>query len=249
MIRRTISAVFAVAVALVIGCGTVDKQPLPENTDYFPLAVGNWWLYNETDNDPDTEWETRPVRHEVVDYIEMDFEYDAEGALPVFVVENTFPSGGGDADPRLYFDYDDGSRVVRRRQEVYDKETDVLSEIREWEPGLLKFDRSQTALGDEWEDEHVSYTISAPPGADVVMESTTYVYQVGDPESVTVPAGTFDCAVLRRFETSGNNAGELKVYYFAPGVGKVKEVSTPDSGLVKVEELAEYHVESPDGGV
>ena len=51
-------------------------------------------------------------------------------------------------------------------------------------------------------------------------------------EMVTVPAGTFDALVLRKVSV----AAAEKTYWYAPGVGKVKETGG------QTEELTEYEV-------
>jgi hypothetical protein len=42
-------------------------------------------------------------------------------------------------------------------------------------------------------------------------------------EEVTVPAGTFNCVKVERVRTLGAEAGALVWYWYAPGVGKVRE--------------------------
>jgi len=258
MICRHLAIVISAAcLALAFGCGTEEKPPTTGG-DYFPLTVGNWWLYTESDNDPDTDWASRPVRHEVVDYEEKDFEHDAEGALPVFVVANTFPDAAGDDDPRIEYVLDDGTRVLRKRQEVYETEVFVgePKKVRDYEPGLLRFDRSRNTVGDNWAEYYTTYTVSIPPDLDPIEgdgeHQVDYVFEILEPETVTVPAGTFDCTVLMRQITVGNRVEE-KIYYFAPGVGKVKEATTTGSSnesIYKVEELDEYYVvPAADGGV
>jgi hypothetical protein len=229
---------------LFLSCGTQEKPPMPEAGDYFPLTVGNYWVYDETDTT--SVWGTRQTRNDVTDYISMDFENDTEGALPVFVVEDTFPSGEGDINPRLEYIHDDGTRAVRVRQEIYVTEAlDVLKKTRDYVPGLLRLDRSRTTVGDNWSEDYTTYTISNPSDAQDGAFPMDYLYEILEPQTVTVPAGTFDCMVVQRTDSNGSSV-EIKVYYFAPGVGKVKEITGDGE---KTEELVEYHVESPDGGV
>ena len=71
-------------------------------------------------------------------------------------------------------------------------------------------------------------------GTPVVQETVNFRFEVlSVTEEVTVPAGTFITLQLRRTELSGN---EVKDYYFAKGVGKVKEITQG----IKTEELTEY---------
>jgi len=254
--RSMTSVVWLALCGVVIGltaCSTEEKQPSPDSDDYFPLAVGDWWVYEETDDDPDTAWTTRQVRLEVVDSVEMDFELDAEGALPVLVVEETYPSGDDLADPRVAYDYDDGAVVVRKRQEILDAATDAPKRTVDYEPGLLRFDRGRTAAGDEWDGDYMEVTVSVPTQPEDGEWLLEYLYEIQEPETVTVPAGTFDCLVLKRTCQSGypgedEVAPEVSVFYFATGVGMVKAVTGLGGGVTTVEELVELHVAAPDGG-
>jgi hypothetical protein len=213
--------------------------------DLFPLTVGDFWLYEETEGT-----ETAQTRYEVAEQIDYDFEYDVQDALPVFVINNTFPDGAGDTDSsggyRLQYYYDDGTRVVRMRHDVYD-ETDTLTKVRDYVPGFLRFDRARIAVGEQWAEDYTTYTDSTPETAgDAVPESASYLYEVLEPADVTVPAGDFDdCVVVQRKKTSGSSP-EIKIYYYAPGVGKVKEITEG----TKEEVLVDYVVASTaDSGV
>jgi hypothetical protein len=53
-------------------------------------------------------------------------------------------------------------------------------------------------------------------------------------DSVTVPAGTF---IAIHLERSNQVTGSIKDYWFAPGVGKVKE-----SGDSQIELLTDYSI-------
>jgi hypothetical protein len=53
--------------------------------------------------------------------------------------------------------------------------------------------------------------------------------------SVTTPAGTFDCIQYHRTNSS---TGSDKRYYFAPGIGKIRE-----EGNGVLEELTDYTVQ------
>jgi len=244
MIHRAFTIICAACFALALGCGTEEKPPAPEpNGDLYPLTVGDFWLYEETD----TQSATVQNRYEVVDKIDKDFAYDAEDELSVFVVKATLPSGGGDTDTsggwREEYIYDDGNRAVRKRQDVYD-DLGALTKTRDYEPGFLRFDRSKITVGENWDEEYTRYTDKVD-GSSVTQDTASYLYEVLEPETMTVPAGTFDCTVLQRTSTSGSSV-EIKIYYFAPGVGKVKEITEG----TKEEVLTEYKVASTtDGGV
>jgi hypothetical protein len=229
----------------LLSCGDKELPPTADAGDYFPLAVGDYWLYQESD----ASGPTGDMRYEVKEQVEHDFQYDEAGPLSVFLLETTFPSGtSADTDTvggwRVEYLRDDGTRVARLRQDVYDA-TDTLTKTRDYVPGFLRFDRSQVTVGAQWEETFKRHSDSTPEntGDAIVTEDISYLYEILEPETVSVPAGEFDCTVVQRTVTMGASF-EIKVYYFAPGVGKVKEV-TGDS----IEELVEYHVEAgADGG-
>jgi hypothetical protein len=132
------------------------------------------------------------------------------------------------------------------RQEIFDHDTDALKKTRDYVPGLLRFDRGRTTVGDNWAEDYMIYTVSVPSDTQDGNWPMDYLYEILEPKTVTVPAGTFDCTVLQRTD-SNDSSVEIKVYYFAPGVGKVKEITGDGS---KTEELVEYHVEiAADGGI
>jgi hypothetical protein len=243
--RATAIACATACLALAVGCGTQEKTPVAYD-DPYPLAVGDYWLFDETDS---TTGVTVQNRYEVTDQIDYDFAHDTAGALPVFLVEDTFPSGSStDTDVtaggwRVEYVHDDGTRAVRMRHDIYD-DTSALTKTRDYVPGFVRFDRSKV-VGDQWSEEYTRYT-DKQDGSAVIQDTASYLYEVMSPENVTVPAGTFDnCTVWKRTQTSGSTA-EVKIYYFAPGVGKVKEVTEG----TKEEVLVEYSVVAPaDAGV
>jgi len=237
MIRGVFIAAFNTAIiALALGCGTEEKSSDAGVGDYFPLAVGDTWLYEEDDGVAVTR-----VQYEVIDFATKTFG-NGIGDKEVFFVKNTFPNGGGDTDSpdgwRMQYYLDDGTRIDRLRHEVYDV-GDILTKTRDYDPGFLRFDRGKT-VGDQWAEDFTRYTDSTPEITtdEIVTDETSYLFEVVGYQTVNVTAGEFNCVVWKRTET--DTSGEIKLYYYAPDVGKVKEV-TGD----KVEQLVSCTV----GGV
>jgi hypothetical protein len=226
---------------LLLSCGTKEKPDASVVDNYFPLAVGDTWTYQEDDGTEITEYE-----YAVTEKINKDFAYDTVGELSVFVVRTTFPTGGGDTDTsggwRDEYIYDDGTRAVRKRHDIYN-DSEELTKTRDYDPGFLRFDRAKV-VGDSWAEEYDRYTDKID-GSSLVEDKSSYLYEIMPSETVDVPAGTFDnCTVVKRTSTFGSSS-EIKIYYFAPGVGKVKEVTGG-----KVEQLTAYSIVSAaDGGV
>jgi len=228
MSRGIPSSLIAVSLSVVAAaCG--EEEP-SEDGEYYPMSVGDYWVYEETGV---YGGDATELRYEVTGAGTVELDY-VGGTRDVFEVENTFP--GTSDERRLQYIADDGTRAARVRHEIYDESGD-LTKVREFDPGFLRFDRSRTGEGDEW-TEDIEMHNDFVDGSEVEAQSLQYRFEVIDrSREVTVPAGTFDCLVLKRSEVFGT-VGEVKVYYLAPGVGKVKEITEND----KEEDLVEYHV-------
>ena len=93
-------------------------------------------------------------------------------------------------------------------------------------------------LDDRWTQTCVfaSSASQCAPGA-VKPGTTTHRFTVVQTSvSVTVPAGTFDTVEIERVNPSAN---ETKHFWFAVGVGKVREEDVTSGAI---EELSAYHV-------
>ena len=220
--------------SLAAGCG--GEEP-GEGGEYFPMSVGDYWVYEETEINSAS---TVTLRYEVTRTESIETE-SFSGSYDTLVLTNTFP--GGTDEFREQFIFDDGNRVERIKHDIYD-DFGLPTKLREYEPGFLRFDRSRQSKDEEWTETVIFYT-SVDPEADPIVfkpDERQYQYRVVDThQEITVPAGTFNCLVIERSVVYGT-VGEVKLYYFAPGVGKVKEITEND----KEENLVEYSVAPTD---
>ena len=222
---------------LAIACG--EEEP-DGGGEYYPMSVGDYWVYEETGF---YSGSTVTLRYEVTRTESIETE-SFDGLYDTLVLTNTFP--GGTDEFREQFIVDDGVRAERIKHDIYD-EFGLPTKLREYEPGFLRFDRSKLSKDDEWTELVIFYTAVEPEADPVVFEpqERQYKYRViGRNQEVTVPAGTFNCLVLERSVVWGS-VGEVKIYYYAPGIGKVKEITEDD----KEEVLVEYSVAATDEGV
>lgn len=232
---RTFAAVVAsLCVGLAgLGCGSSEpSEPVLEG-EFYPMAVGNSWEYEETDVQTQS---VETIRYDVQSMTTMSFDH-LDGEREAFVVENTWPNNPDRAlEHRTQFVQDDGTRAVRLAHMVYDT-TGTLTKDREFAPnGFLRFDRSRLTEGAKWTEQIDRYT-DTHDGTAEQWRLVTYDYEVQSLyEQVTVPAGTFDCVVIRRQFL--DEELEVKIYYWAPNVGKVKEITEGD----KTEELVSHQV-------
>jgi hypothetical protein len=115
----------------------------------------------------------------------------------------------------------DGDLVMR----VHRKEMDNFgtTAIIDYDPGFVRVDDAWTMVGppQEFLYERTAYD---GEGLNPVVEARGHTFQVlALDEQVTVPAGTFDCVKVERKRTLGAEAGELVWFWYAPGVGKIRE--------------------------
>lgn len=240
--RIELSATLAAALLAVLalaGCGEEEKG----EAEYFPMATGNTWEYLETYDDTTHEPET--TRH-TVSGKETITDFDGN-EVETWVVANN-PNVETD-EARVYWIVDDGITVRRIRQTVDSEGDGAIDKQQDYVPGITKIDRGHLVAGDSWNDEVLRHT-TYPSDPSATQESKLLLYEwsvVSTSETVVVPAGTFDnCLRVERNNTADASNEETKIYWFAPGVGKVKEQTVAAESDNKVEELTSYEVDVQD---
>ncbi|MCP4605793.1 MAG: hypothetical protein GY847_35615 [Proteobacteria bacterium] len=217
------------------GDANVDTEDT-DSQDYYPIANGNIWNYEETD----VSGVKMVLHYEITGSETIDFEHEV-GEREVFVMENVFPEPGASSEKRIQYIEDDGERAVRHQHLIYD-DTGDLTKQRDFVPGFLRFDRTKTQQGDEWTETIERYT-DLKDGSQIQKAVIAYQFQLESlHEEVTVPAGTFDCLKIKRIVASSPGSSEAKEYYYADGIGKVKEVTIEGDMGDKTEELIDYQI-------
>ena len=193
-----------------------DTEPAAD-ADYFPLADGATWTYQHTTQDGQV-WD------EVVVMRSVEFN-----GMPAFEQEDN----GNNGESSISTLVRDGTAVMRVHKQVNLASAVLMTA--EYDPGFLRFDNGW-AEGDSvvWAYDRAEYDANGML-VDDTPRNQLYTVEAMSVE-VTVPAGTFDCVqVLReRVET-----GELKRFWFADGVGKIKH-ETVQTGAT--EELSAYEI-------
>jgi hypothetical protein len=127
-----------------------------------------------------------------------------------------------------------GTGVYRAYKEVSVSGTVVFKVS--YDPAFLRYDEAWTSeqqkvtLDDSWVQTCIQSSVAknCAPGA-MKTGTTTHEYTVLHlSTSVTVPAGTFDTVEIQRVDP---NTGETKLYWFAKGVGKVRD-EAPATGAI-----------------
>lgn len=211
------------------GASSIEGPPpnAGSKLSHFPLVDGTSWTYHHS-NLVDDPWdETDSVTsttYEGEDAFILSDQEDAEG-------ERTHSTH-----------VIDGTRVYRAYKEV--AVGDVVAVTTAYEPAFLRYDETWTRSGDtvtlddDWTQTCVvaSTASKCAPGA-IKTGSTTHTYTVlAAAEELTVPAGTFTTVKVQRDNVT---SPETKLFWFAAGVGKVREES-PSTGAVT--ELTAYEI-------
>ena len=208
--------------------GDGDGDVGEENASLYPLVNNARWVYvakttqgqvlgTENVSLVATEWEGQPAWRQVDEADE-----NGEWTESILVRE--------------------GEEVLRIYKEEYG-DLGVTAYVY-YDPGFLRAD-------DEWLEAPVDsyeerlYDRTEYDNPDLVnpsLEPRGHAYRIlAVDETVTVPAGTFECVVVERIRTVGGNAGERVIHWYAPGVGKVREERPADS---RIEELSEVQIPS-----
>ncbi|MBA3818018.1 MAG: hypothetical protein H0X17_03955 [Deltaproteobacteria bacterium] len=215
----------AVSFMLVIAaCGESPVTPdapvleCPTTGRYFELQPGTRWTYRVVDDGRTS------TKAQLVGEIE-----DVGGAKAgVRAHRLTTTRSGGEV---VSWQEDRGDVIVRHREldMAGDRHTDES-----YTPHRTRVDETEahTAVGATWTESYTE-TITDAEGTTVTPKTETWLVEAVD-EVLVVPAGAFCTLRVRRTSTSDGGSGSVKTYWFARGVGKVKEAATN-----QVEELLE----------
>lgn len=196
------------------GGGPVDE---PTSADYFPLVDGSSFVYLHS-----AGWQ------ETITVSATTYEGN-----PAFLLSETADPDGERAESIFVRS---GTKVMRVYKEVFDTTTNdmVISQVT-YRPGFVRADDAwATATIDAEMPEEYERTETVPGQGTQPPEQRSHTYVVEGIETVTTNAGRFDnCIRVRRQRTwempVAGEEGQEKRFWFAPGVGKVRE-ETLDTG-------------------
>ena len=194
---------------------------------HFPLIPGSTWSYHH-ENPTKQPWD-EVVTLEATTYKDK----------PGFILNDQEDAQGEQTASTLQVQ---GTGVYR----VY-KEVSVGGKIAvkvSYEPAFLRYDEAWTTVGqtvtldDDWSQECVFSSSAEKCAAGATKTGTTaHTYTViAVDEEVVVKAGTFKAVIIERLNP-GNR--ETKRFWFAKGVGKVRELDLQSQAT---EELTEYKI-------
>lgn len=206
--------------AFVTGCGGGDAPNTPPADSYLPLAIGASWTYQITD----------PVAMTVTQKTTSVEAFEDVGGTKAgttaFRVRTDKAGGGYTLSWQAY----SGALMERHREQTYSATTGLMKAEDNYEPYKLVVDESPAhlAVGATYDDVYTDVHFKVSTGLSTSTPTTERWTVVAIDEAVTVPAGTFTCLHLRRVEPS---TGSTKDYWFASGVGKIRELGA--SGRVE----------------
>lgn len=216
-----------------LACGTNDTSTTtpdetwtPSQASLLPWSPGLSWVYKVTDEAGTSEKTTTIGDAEE----RVDLGPNADTMAYKVVTEK-----GDGTDQTISWQAKLDDKVVRYREQSFASGSE-LSLDEYWAPYKLHADGSaaHTKKGAQWTEAYDETKIAVTHGVsqDPVTEHHEDAWQVvsaeADGVSVSVPAGTFDhVLVLQKASTGG-----AKTYWYARGVGKVKETGSQTEELV-----------------
>lgn len=208
----------AAAVACSLPAAACDDDPSSQpplnveceaalSTRHLPLIVGAEWSYDTSDRGGPTV--NKATKVEALEDVG-----DRKQGTTAFRIRTEKNAGHV-----VSWQQDLCTSIVRHREQSFDA-AGVLQSDQFYVPGKLRIDETapHLTLGAQWTAEYTEVEIDPVKGTQTVSKAETWIVE-STAETVTVPAGTFTCLKLRK-TTSGQAD---KRYWFAPGVGKVKE--------------------------
>ena len=207
--------------------GSSDGLPKPgSKQSHFPMIPGSTWTYhhfNPTKDPWDEIASIQATTYKGGDAFQLQDQEDAQGEQTTSTL------------------IIDGTAVYRAYREV--SVSGQVAVKTTYDPGFLRYDEALDTEGemrmivDGWQQECVTNaTSNCAPGA-IKPGMTTHTFKVlSTSAKVTVGAGTFDTVQIERVNIED---AEIKHFWFAVGIGKVREL---DVGSGATEELTEYDI-------
>ncbi len=179
---------------------------------YLPFAPGNTWEYRVTDLGTGI----RSVKMQSLAAARV----TDDGFPGEMFIEQTTIKATGKTVGKLQVK---GDSVVRFVQEDFD-DLGVSERVTVYNPGKLRLDESAERLmaGAMFTESYVA-TVTNATGSTPTSFTENWEL-ISESAPCRSPLGSFDCIVVRRTRTMGGTS--TKDFYFAEGIGKVREEGT-----------------------
>jgi hypothetical protein len=182
-----------------------DQNPCGFEDRYLPYQVGYQWTYRVTDIlTGDTTTKAQVV---------------TAGSAGGLVQTTTKATGSTVSTLEI-----SGDAVVRLQQEDFDQ-VGALERTTVYAPGQTRLDEAadQITVGAVRDDDYTATITQAVGGAQTMENRTDHWEVLGVDVECSSPLGTFRCLHLKRTRTVGGVS--TKEFFYARGIGKVKEVN------------------------
>jgi hypothetical protein len=194
---------------------------------HYPLVDGATWTYHH-ENPTKEPWDEDDMTV-ATQYMDRD----------AFILTDQEDAMGEQTASTLQVQ---GTGVYRVHKEV--SIGDMVAVKTTYDPAFLRYDEAWTDAGmemtlrDDWTEECIFSSTAEKCAAGATKPGfTTHKFKVlGMHEQVTVPAGTFDTVLIERFKVEDP---ETKHFWFAMGVGKVRELDLESQAT---EELSDCNI-------
>lgn len=213
-ISRYVSiVVISIAIAACDDDATTDagmavQCDTPAAQRYLPLAIGTSWTYDTSDTGAPNVVKTQTVEA-------LEDVGDRKVGTTAYRLRTT-KAGAGDV---VSWHEDRCTSVLRHREQTFDANGVLLSD-QFYVPSKLRLDEtaSNLVVGATFSTEFTEVEVDPVDGTHTVSKMEDWTVEAID-ETIAVPAGTFTCLRVRKV-TSG---GADKTFWFALGIGKIKE--------------------------
>lgn len=222
---------------VVFGCGQeAPPEETGEDADYHPLVDGAWWRYQHSD------W-TETVTLESTTY----------AGQPAFLMSDS-PNPSDLLRSDAIITKVDGriSRITKDEYLVPAGAEPILQSSVTYGVGFTRFNENWLNQAAGYKESPEYIRVETPPGGEPLpgeeRKHSFEILSLSD-EQITA-AGTFNCIQIRRTkdwqaEADGLDASDAqtKIFWFAPGVGKVRELNM-DTG--SEESLTAFEIPSAE---
>lgn len=212
--------------ALLVACTEDPLPPPPPDVEctgegrYLPLVPGARWTYQVDDGELGEKTQTVGPLEDVG---------GAKAGTLAYRMTTTKPGGG----ETISWQEDTGTAIRRHRELDRGGETQT-DEV--YTPFRTRLDESPSRLvvGATWRESYAEIVTDAEGATTSANKTETWVVEAVD-EPIAVPAGDFCALRVGRTSVVDGNPGSAKTYWYARGVGKVRE-----SGDHQIEELVAF---------
>jgi hypothetical protein len=215
---------------VVAGCGSTDPGAT-DNADgggqsctlaagtLLPWKAGNKWTYKVTEDGVVTNKVTTIGDMEPVGGMGPHRDKMAHKVI----------TKKGVMDQTISWQVQDGTKVIRYREQSFGAQTGALELEEHWDPYKLHIDGSKTKK-EMWLESYqeTKLPIGSSPTTAMAMDFWTVIAEC---ERITVEGRTWEALKVTKASP------DVKTYWYVPGVGKVKETGALTEELVSHEVL------------